>query len=183
MLTFAVALAALDAIEATTSVRGTLKWPNDVLLDGRKVAGVLGELPTDVGDLSPSAVVVGIGMNLHFPPGWLEAHDGDDERPIAERATTVEVATGVRVEPDVMLAALLEALDRWSGPEPGDEIVAPVIAGVRGRLATIGQRVEVHEAQGTWIGRATGLTESGRLLVESGGTERSLDAGDVTHLR
>ena len=89
LVTACVALAARDACEEVAGIRPALKWPNDLLLDDLKVAGVLAEA-------EGGAVVVGIGLNLAWaPPGG--------------------AVLGERVDRDALLAALLDALGRWYG--------------------------------------------------------------------
>ncbi len=183
LLSYAVAGAALEAIEATTGIRGALKWPNDLVIGDRKVAGILAEVGPPPGPGASPPVVVGIGINVAFPPGWLASTPGDDAQPIAARATTLLDATGVTVDPDLLFAALLVGLDRRIPPDPDDAFVPAVLAEVRARCGTIGRSVRVEVSDGVVTGRATGITDTGRLEVEIAGERRVLDAGDVVHLR
>src|SRR5207247_237243 len=97
------ALAVADALACVAGLGARLKWPNDVLVGGRKIAGILLEsrLPAGGGD---GVIAVGIGVNLGqraFPAG------------LAARATSVVLETGRLIERDAALAALLEAFDGW----------------------------------------------------------------------
>jgi len=99
-------LAVADALAAVTEVRARIRWPNDLLVDGRKVCGILAEAASD--GMSAGAgrlhhVILGIGVNLAqaaFPT------------PLADRATSVRLVTGRAPEVDVVLAAVLEQLAR-----------------------------------------------------------------------
>ena len=162
-----VGVAAIEAIERLSLVRPVLKWPNDVLVDERKVAGILAQAaPAASGSgAAPRAaeagagvmhVVVGIGVNL----GW--APDG--------------AARVHGVDRDALLDALLDRIDaRWT---------EPIISPYRDRLATLGQRVRVERPDHVLLGTAVDVDVSGELLVrDDDGIEHAIAAGDVVHLR
>jgi BirA family biotin operon repressor/biotin-[acetyl-CoA-carboxylase] ligase len=130
-----------------------VKWPNDVLLDGRKVAGVLVEARPQEG-----WAVVGIGVNAAFAPGELppELNAGTLGRSPAELETT--------------LAELLVHLDRRLA-EPSAE----TLAALRGRDALLDRAVSWPGGQGV----GAGVDENGRLRVRGPGGEQVLDAGEV----
>src|SRR5205823_1731834 len=100
LVTAAVALAAADALEEVAGFRPGLKWPNDLIVDDRKLAGVLAE--ADGG-----AVVVGIGINLNWP----------DQLPqeLAQGAVSANQVVGRAVDADAVLIRLLERLDAYMG--------------------------------------------------------------------
>jgi BirA family transcriptional regulator, biotin operon repressor / biotin---[acetyl-CoA-carboxylase] ligase len=132
-----------------------IKWPNDVLLDGRKVAGILVEAR-----LQEGWAVVGIGVNVAVRP--------EDYPPeLRDRAGTLGLDPSA-IEPT--LTALLRALERWVGA--GAE---PVLKAVRARDALLGREVR-------WGGRSgigAGIDGDGRLVVRTDGGEERLDAGEV----
>lgn len=134
-----------------------IKWPNDVLLDGRKVAGILVEARP-----GERWAVLGIGVNVAIPEAWFP----DDLR---DRAGTLGLGAD-SVEP--LLSELLGQLDRWlSAPAPA------VLSAVRARDALRGQPVSWADGSGF----AAGIDAEGRLLVDLDGEERTvaLDAGEV----
>jgi BirA family biotin operon repressor/biotin-[acetyl-CoA-carboxylase] ligase len=139
LVTLAAGLAALDAVDALTSVRAGLKWPNDVVVDDRKLAGILAE--TD----GAGAVVVGMGCNVQ--PGALPAE-------------LHEIATAVAVDRARLLVEWLRAYDARLADL--DRVVADAIA----RSATLGRRVRVDLAQEAFEGTATALTDEGFLVVD-----------------
>lgn len=138
-----------------------LKWPNDLLLDGRKLAGVLAQR-------SPTreVVVVGLGLNV----GW--APDGAAS---LAQATTSATAP----HPADVLCHLLDALDELDGLD-ADELMAVY----RRDLHTLDQQVRVELPDGSvLLGRAVDIDELGRLVVEAAGRRHVLDVGDVVHVR
>ena len=179
LLGFAVALAVADAIAATTGTEAGVKWPNDVLVGGRKVAGLLSE----VVDADPDAVVVGSGVNLAFPSGWLDGATGDDGRPLAERATTIELATGRAVEREQFLAAFLDELDRYAPVDVDDRCLVAAVVELRRRCVTLGQEVEVVTDLDVRRGTAVAVADDGRLEVSFASGSELVGAADVVHLR
>ena len=143
---------------AVASVAGPdarLKWPNDVLLEGRKVAGILVE-----GRPQEHWAVVGVGLNVA-----LEETDFPDDL----RGRAISLGLGPEsVEPT--LSRLLGALETWLAASPDE-----VLDAVRARDALQGR--EIHWAGGQ--GRADGIDPDGRLLVITESGPRALDAGEV----
>jgi BirA family biotin operon repressor/biotin-[acetyl-CoA-carboxylase] ligase len=156
LVTAAVALAGRAACSEVAGFRPDLKWPNDLLVDDDKVAGILAEA-------SLGAVVVGIGLNVSAaPPG----------------AVCVEAVAGRPVEREALVIALLADLDErmrhWDR----------VIGDYRAACATIGREVLVITPDGEMRGRAEEVDDSARLVVTSDvGRRVVLAAGDVIHLR
>jgi BirA family biotin operon repressor/biotin-[acetyl-CoA-carboxylase] ligase len=148
-----------------------LKWPNDLLLGGAKLAGVLAEAEFSGPRLT--AVVVGIGINVAWP-GPPEAGGtclddvGGTAQPV-DRLLLLQHLLGA-LSPR---CALLEAVD--GRRELADE--------VRRRCATLGQQVRVTLSGEELTGRADAIDDAGRLVVETAGGPRSVSAGDVVHLR
>lgn len=154
----AVAAVALAGREAASSVAGVscgLKWPNDLVLeDGRKLAGVLAE--TD----GAGAVAVGIGLNVAWAP---------------EEAACL----GVDIARDDVLDALLAALGRWLDAGWG-----AIARAYREACVTIGRPVRVELVDGeVFEGTAADVDDAGRLLVETSVCLRTVEVGDVTHVR
>ena len=162
----ACALAAADASSAVAGVSVGLKWPNDLLVEDRKLAGILATAgPIDAD--GPAFVVVGIGLNV----GWA---------PEGAARLVANPSSRTSVTPTTVLAALLESLDRVLALGVDERH-----ATYRERLATIGRAVRVELADGTTVeGRATDVESDGRLVVlDSCGVSHRYDVGDVVHLR
>jgi BirA family biotin operon repressor/biotin-[acetyl-CoA-carboxylase] ligase len=150
-----VALAARDACTAVAGLTPDLKWPNDLVVEGRgKLAGVLAE--TD----GAGAVAVGIGLNVAWAP------------PDAARL-------GADVSRDAVLDAFLAALAGWLDRPSGE-----VVSAYRSACSTVGRMVRVDLVDGeSFEGVAADIDDEGRLLVEVNACLRTIDVGDVVHLR
>ena len=158
-LPLAAALAVCDACEASAPVSCMIKWPNDVWIEGRKVAGILIE-----GRPQEGWAVLGIGLNVSTRA---DEFPGD----LREIATSLRVAAGdaapSRAE---LLARLLEALEERIAQPP-----SRVVANWRERDALLGRTVRWQGGEGT----ARGIDEGGSLVVETDAGRVSLDAGEV----
>lgn len=154
-----VGLAAARACEQLVSVRPELKWPNDLLIGGRKLSGLLAAG-------GPDFVVVGIGINVNWAP----------EGAIA----LTEVALGHTLHPADLLRLMLSNIDDL------ERLSADALHELySSSLATIGAHVRVDRADGTVLtGRAVDVERDGRLVVvdECAVTQR-IDTGDIVHLR
>jgi BirA family transcriptional regulator, biotin operon repressor / biotin---[acetyl-CoA-carboxylase] ligase len=151
-------LAAAVAVCEALPVETRIKWPNDVWIEGRKVAGILVE-----GRPQEGWAVLGIGLNVTTT---------DFPEELRETATSLRLA-GVETTTEATLAALLESLDKWLA-RPLDE----TLAAWRERDALRGEQVRWAGGEGT----AAGVDETGALLVDTGEGRVALDAGEV-HLR
>ena len=159
-------------------LRGTghnagLKWPNDVLLDGGKLCGILSEVvPGD-----PDAIVIGVGVNTRMPR---------TDFPV-DTAASFE-ASGLEADEDRLLADFLTDLDEQLtalAAAGGDAAAAGVLEGVSSLCTTIGSDVSVSLPDGEVLfGRALRIDREGRLVVEQEGEfESTVSAGDVVHVR
>lgn len=158
-----------QAVEAQLSGHDVaVKWPNDVLVDGRKICGILAEATTD-------AVIVGSGVNTTMTA---------EQLPVPT-ATSFAVL-GVEVDEDRLVADYLGALEvHISALAAADDAVASGLhSAVTGRCATLGLAVRVS-LPGDQVreGVATELDAQGRLLVSADGTVHAVSAGDVVHVR
>ncbi|WP_336501038.1 biotin--[acetyl-CoA-carboxylase] ligase [Microbacterium paraoxydans] len=145
-----------------------LKWPNDVLVDGRKICGILAEA-------TAHAVIVGAGVNTAMTATQLPV-------PTA----TSFAAHGVVVDEDELLHSYLSALDgHLTALATADDATASgVPATVAAWCATVGQTVRVSLPGGSLLeGMAVGIDPEGRLRVEAEGTVHAVSAGDVVHVR
>jgi BirA family biotin operon repressor/biotin-[acetyl-CoA-carboxylase] ligase len=158
LVTAAVALSGADAVARVAGFTPSLKWPNDLLHEDRKLGGVLAEA-----DL-PS-VVVGIGINLNW------------DEPVPNDGVAANQVAGRRVDRTDVLEALLAHLSPRLEDWPG------VASEFRRRCATLGRTVRVELADETFTGTAADVSDEGHLLVDVGMCLRTVSAGDVVHLR
>jgi BirA family transcriptional regulator, biotin operon repressor / biotin---[acetyl-CoA-carboxylase] ligase len=149
-------------------VRVALKWPNDVLLGGRKASGILLENfgPGCDGRL---ALAIGIGINLASHPGL-----GETRWP----ATSVAAETGVTPGFDEALATLAQGMERWLGVLDGQGFQA-VRAAWLARADRLGQVIDARLPRGTLTGRFSEIDADGALVLETADGTRRIAAGDV----
>jgi BirA family transcriptional regulator, biotin operon repressor / biotin---[acetyl-CoA-carboxylase] ligase len=168
-LALAVGLGAADAIE-TLGLRPQVKWPNDVLLDGRKAVGILTEMEAELERVR--LVVVGIGVNVNLECADLPVY-------LRETATSLHIAAGRRIDRVAFTAALLASIERTY-----QRFVREGFAGLRpawdARDALRGRRV-VRDVGGREVaGTVTGVDDDGALrLVDDHGVEQRVVAGEV----
>lgn len=176
------ALALSESIEERTEVSPQLKWPNDVHVDGRKLAGVLAQLVPGV-NAEPPAVVVGTGVNVSLT---------DLELPVPT-ATSLLLEYATTTDRNILLKAYLRRLSAHYGEftaVDGDAARpwsdgSSLLARVSDRMVTLGQDVQADLPNGTIItGRAMNLDSHGALVVrDEDGERHTVSAGDVVHLR
>jgi BirA family biotin operon repressor/biotin-[acetyl-CoA-carboxylase] ligase len=157
-LTILSSVAAVDAVEAVSGLRPQIKWPNDLMVGGRKLAGLLIEAEPEGTRLA--FAVVGIGINVR--------QSEDDFSPeVRSLATSLFLATGQLYRRADLLVELLHAFERRLS-EPFVEVRQAWAAS----SLTLGQQVTLTTARGRKHGQALGLDESGALLLRN-------DSGEV----
>jgi BirA family biotin operon repressor/biotin-[acetyl-CoA-carboxylase] ligase len=172
LLTMAAGLALLDAVGAVAGVDAALKWPNDLVVGDRKLAGLLSEAEVS-GSGEVRSVVLGVGCNVNqrtFPMD------------LAESATSCVLEAGLEpghdIDREALLGAFLDALGRRLGA------LDSVAADARARLATLGRAVRVDLGHDIVEGTAVDVDPQGRLEVERpDGSRVAVAVGDVVHLR
>jgi BirA family biotin operon repressor/biotin-[acetyl-CoA-carboxylase] ligase len=164
-LSMVVPLAVCRAVEAATPLRPVIKWPNDVLVNGRKLAGVLIEGESSGADLLYA--LAGVGLNVNDPI---------DDPEIADIATSLSRELGEETPREPVLAALLNEMEAAYGGSPDD-----LFSGWRSRIATIGQSVRLTFRDEVYEGTAEDVDDEGSLILRlADGTSRTFEAGEVT---
>lgn len=172
LLTLAAGVAVRVGIAQAAGLHADLKWPNDLLVGGRKLAGLLAEA-SRLG-MPGGAVAIGVGINTRpaaYPPD------------VAARATSLEAELGRAVDRGAVLAAVLEHLgDTLASLEAGG--AEPVLRAWRAASpSSVGTTVEWSEASGARRGITAGIDDTGALLVRTPtGTERIIAGELVWHL-
>lgn len=159
-----------EAIAPHADADVRVKWPNDVLVGGKKVAGILGEVAPD------RRIIVGVGLNLNVP-------EGDLPTPIATSLhlhSRGRVVDADRVTHDIV-TGFLHLI-----PHLGSRLTGSIRDRVIARLDTLGRRVRVEYPDGkNLVGTATALTDEGALVIspDDRSGEVVVTAGDIWHLR
>ncbi len=170
-LTFLSAVAVAEAIERTASLTPAIKWPNDVLVNGLKVAGMLNEMSAETERVE--FLILGIGVNINMKQ---DQFPSDLRHP----ASSLAIEAGREVQRLPFARALLESLDshyvRYLARG-----YDPLRQAWLARSAVMGRRVRVSSQDGEITGTVEGIDEIGALLIKDtdGLTQRIL-AGDVT---
>jgi len=171
LLTLMAGLATAEAIASVARVEPLVKWPNDLLLDGRKVVGILTEMTTTGQRIGH--VAIGIGINVH-------QRREDFPESVRETATSIDLAAGCRVERGEVAATLYDSLDRWYAAVCGDG-TSVILQAARARSVTLGKPVTVDTGEEKWQGTALDLDEDGALLVvDTRGAIQRVLADDVS---
>jgi BirA family transcriptional regulator, biotin operon repressor / biotin---[acetyl-CoA-carboxylase] ligase len=169
-------VAVASGVRSAAAVAARLKWPNDVLVGDRKLAGILAEQSPD-----GEVVVIGVGLNVATPEQALPVS------PTALPATSLLVE-GADVGREAVLTETLRSLEHWylrfrADPDP---VSSGLLAEYRAACATLGRQVRVELPAGRVLaGVAEDVDASGRLLVRpaDAASATAVSAGDVIHLR
>lgn len=168
-----VAAVALAETLRDSGAQAFIKWPNDVQLEGKKVAGILTELSADVERVH--FIVLGIGVNLNASPG-------DFPPEVAELATSVSTVRKSHVHRALFMAALLAKLEHWFDTWT-DQGFAPVREAWKALASTLGQEVLVRADHKELRGVAEDIDASGALLLRVGDRVERVLSGDVEQVR
>ena len=161
-------LAVCRALETTLGLAPRIKWPNDILLNGRKASGIL--IENELSGTKPRFSLVGVGLNVNFEI------PADSE--IAEIATSIRAEVGEDVSREEVLASILDHFESWY-PTPSDG--SAVLTAWKQRLDTVGQRVTVTFGGQTLEGLAEDVDQHGSLLLrKDDGSLVTVEAGEVT---
>jgi BirA family biotin operon repressor/biotin-[acetyl-CoA-carboxylase] ligase len=172
-ITLAAAVALVETVGSFLPRPPVIKWPNDILIDGKKLAGILTEAACDTECVQ--YVILGIGLNLNYRAETMP-------ETLRQRATSMADMAGENLSRETVLVRLIHDLDRCYG-----ELEESGFAALRPRWETHfglrGRRVRVELGDQTIIGRAQGIDHEGALIVETDDEQRrSIIAGDVIPL-
>ena len=171
-------VALVESVRRQAEVDAVLKWPNDLLIDGLKCAGILAEAVPEAAPGQAPAVVVGVGLNVTL---------SEEELPRPD-ATSLLLAGAAHTDRDTLLRALLRSLAdwyrRWTATD-GDPEASGLRDGYRLHCATLGRPVSVAlPGGGTLAGTASDVDGDGRLVVaDPDGYPTAVAAGDIVHVR
>ncbi|WP_407946951.1 biotin--[acetyl-CoA-carboxylase] ligase [Paracoccus lichenicola] len=171
-LSFVAALAVHDALRRLCGpqLNVALKWPNDVLLNGGKLSGILLESVGSGGTIQ--ALVIGVGVNLAAAP------DAGQVEPGATRPVSLQGETGLTITPDDFLPALAVAFDAWHR-QMRDFGFAPIRAAWLARAAMLGETITARTGTAQTTGRFDGIDDTGALVLTGPRGRQAIPAADV----
>lgn len=171
-ITALCAVAACNAVERVSGVRAGIKWTNDLVLNGRKLAGILAEMDLDGKTGALRSVVIGIGINANQ---LREDFSGD----VAEMATSLRMETGKEVDLRALEAALIEELNAAYTALNG--VITPFLEQYRRDCITLGREVRIVTATDARTARAEEIDEDFSLLVRTPeGKRERISCGEVS---
>lgn len=189
LLIMVASLAVVDAIAGTTGIVATIKWPNDVLIRDRKVAGILIETSHDQADQLIAILGIGVNVNGHIqdlPELTLQ------QVPLLQTATTLEMECGCAVSRETFIAHLLRSLEsnyltlQQACVEPLSAAFKQASRMIRERwrnqLSTLGHTIEVRQGDTVISGIAESVNDNGELLLRRhSGQQVTITWGDVEY--
>ncbi|HWQ29354.1 MAG TPA: biotin--[acetyl-CoA-carboxylase] ligase [Negativicutes bacterium] len=171
-LTIVAVCSVARALHACCGLEAGIKWPNDIVANGRKLCGILTEMSAEEDEIK--YVVVGIGINAN-----LGSADFGPE--VSAIATSVSMETGVEVPRKLIAAALLNEFEKAYTEFVKEGSIAFLLPEYRERSAVIGREVRIISRKGETTGEAVDINEEGQLLVRlQDGSIREIMSGEVS---
>jgi BirA family biotin operon repressor/biotin-[acetyl-CoA-carboxylase] ligase len=194
LLVMVASLAVVEAITTIAGIAATIKWPNDVLIGERKVAGILIETSHDLSGQLVAIVGIGVNVNGHISDYAHQASDSSlPTQWLSEKATTLAQECGHEVSREAFIAHLLLQIERsylalqqeahiirTTNITPSLSISRLIREKWSDRLSTLGRAIQVRQGDTLLSGVAEGVNENGELLLRSYSGERiSITWGDI----
>ena len=170
MVTLLMALAVAEGIRETCGIEAGIKWPNDIVVNGRKVCGILTEMSVEREFIH--YVVIGVGINVGIQEFAPE---------LTASATSLEAECGKSVSKAGLIANTMQAFEKYYEKFQSSTDLSGVLTEYNGRLVNRGREVRVLDPKGEYQGVAQGINSTGELLVsmEDGSVSR-VYAGEVS---
>jgi len=170
MVTLIMGLAVTKAIRQLCSIEAGIKWPNDVVLNGKKICGILTEMRADQNGIRH--LVIGVGINVNVP---------EFPEEIRSVATSLLLECGTEIDRDELITESLYWFEKYYGMFVENEGFAPLKEEYEAFLLNKEQKVKVLEPGNEYTGISLGINESGELLVQrDDGSVTAVYAGEVS---
>lgn len=170
MLTLVAALAVADGIRECTGAESLIKWPNDIVMSGKKICGILTEMSADPDCINYVAVGIGINVNMEEFP-----------EEIRGVAASIFTETGKKTKRSLLISAVMAAFERYYEVFMKTTDMSGLLEDYNGKLANCGRTVRVLDPAGEYSGTAIGIDREGELLVEMEDTTvRRVLSGEVS---
>lgn len=169
MLTLVAALAVSAAITKQTDRPAAIKWPNDIVMNGKKVCGILTEMSAQIDYVNH--IVIGIGINVHnetFP------------EELSEMATSLYLETGEHLNRAALIEEIWENFERYYAIFLETQDLSGLVREYDAHLVNRNQVVKVLDPKEPFEGRARGITARGELIVDTWESRRLVSAGEVS---
>lgn len=170
MLTLVMALSVAQAIKDVVNQETCIKWPNDIVMNGKKICGILTEMSSEIDYVNH--VVIGVGINInqtHF------------EQELREKATSILLETGRNIRRSILVARVMERFEQNYECFLKSEDLSLMKQDYEAYLVNCNRKVRIVEPTGTFEGTALGINEQGELRVKKeDGTVVEIFAGEVS---
>lgn len=169
MLTLVMAMAAVKGIERIADMPVKIKWPNDIVINGKKVCGILTEMSAQLDYVNH--IVIGIGINVH-----------NEEFPeeIRDVATSIYKETGKHINRAMLIEAIWEEFEYYYDLYVETEDLSKIVKEYNTYLINRNEKVRVLDPKESYEGKAMGITERGELIVDTWEARRLVSAGEVS---
>lgn len=169
MLTLVAAMATAEAISRVTGEEAKIKWPNDIVVGGKKICGILTEMSAQFDYINH--IVIGIGINVH-----------NEEFPeeIREMAGSLYLACGKRFHRADLIEAFLEEFEKYYAVYLETEDMQGLYAEYNQMLVNMGRQVKVLDPKEPFEGKAMGITKKGELIVDTWESRKLVSSGEVS---
>lgn len=169
LLSLIMGLAAHEAIKEATGIETKLKWPNDLVIDGKKVAGILAS--SEIKDGKPDFVVIGIGINMF--------HSEFPEE-IADTATSLKLAGGTFIREDLE-NSIVKSFNRYYDIFIREESFRAFMDEYNSLTVNVGRRVKIIEPDNEYEAESMGVNDDGELIVRTDrGERKTIRSGEVS---
>ncbi len=169
MLTLVMGLATARAVNMVAGLNSQIKWPNDLILNGKKLAGILTEMTLRADGSNP--IIIGVGINV--------LNDSFSEE-IRQVATSVFLESRKRIDRASLIDEVLKQFERYYHIYMQTQDLSTLVSEYNDCLINRGRWVQVLEPKGTYEGRALGINAEGELLVEVENEVRQIASGEVS---
>lgn len=169
MLTLVTALAVTKGIERVTGLSPRIKWPNDIVVRGKKVCGILTEMSAQIDYVTH--IVIGVGINVQ---------NEDFPEEIAEVATSLKLETGNTVNRAKLIEAIWEEFEKYYEQFMQTQNLKAMVQEYNTYLVNRNQKVKVLDPKEPFEGLAQGITERGELVVDTWEARRLVTSGEVS---
>lgn len=169
MLTLVAAMATTRAIRRVTGVPAMIKWPNDIVMNGKKVCGILTEMSAQFDYINH--IVIGIGINVH---------NEDFPEEIAQTASSIYLESGQHIHRASLIEAFLEEFEDVYAEYLKTEDMEGLQKEYDAMLVNRGRQVRVLDPKEPFEGKAMGITKKGELIVDTWESRKLVSSGEVS---
>ena len=169
MITLVAALAVSRAITQMIGKPVGIKWPNDIVMNGKKICGILTEMSAHFNDINH--IVVGIGINVNVESFPVE---------IAHMATSLQMETGMRINRAELISAVCKQFEEVYEIYLQTQDLRNLVKEYNANLVNMHQRVKVLDPKEPFEGRAMGITSRGELIVDTVESRKLISSGEVS---